>query len=167
MANKTVSSQPATPAPPAVTKPAPADPVEVAGRLRLSVTRLARILRHQDAGGLVPTLSAALATIDREGPLTLGALRNGSTWRRRASPRPSSSWRRWATSSAARTRPTEGSRGAVITPAGHRHVMQNRSRRTAWLATRLQDLSPDDIERLAAAADVLDRLIALPPGEHP
>ena len=54
--------------------PKTADPVEVAGRLRLSVTRLARILRHQDAGGLVPTLSSALATIDREGPLTLGTL---------------------------------------------------------------------------------------------
>src|ERR1700712_644806 len=50
------------------------DPFELAGRLRLSVTRLARILRHQDAGTLAPTLSAALATVDREGPLTLGDL---------------------------------------------------------------------------------------------
>jgi DNA-binding MarR family transcriptional regulator len=50
------------------------DPVEVAGRLRLSTTRLARILRQQDQLGLTPTMTAALATIGREGPLTLGAL---------------------------------------------------------------------------------------------
>jgi len=55
-------------------KKAGPDPVELAGRLRLSVTRLARILRHQDAGTLAPTLSAALATVDRDGPLTRGDL---------------------------------------------------------------------------------------------
>jgi hypothetical protein len=37
--------------------------------------------------------------------------------------------------------------------------MQNRSRRTAWLATRLQERSADEIQRLAAAAEVLERLV--------
>src|SRR5215212_9457980 len=56
-------------------EPAPTlDPAEVAGRLRLPVTRLARILRQQDQLGLTPTMTAALATIGREGPLTLGTL---------------------------------------------------------------------------------------------
>jgi DNA-binding MarR family transcriptional regulator len=50
------------------------DPVEVAGRLRMSAFRLTRLLRQQDTEGLAPTLSAALATINREGPLTLGEL---------------------------------------------------------------------------------------------
>src|SRR5258705_2375959 len=51
-----------------------ADPVEVADRLRLSAFRLTRLLRQQDTEGLAPTLSAALATVEREGPLTLGEL---------------------------------------------------------------------------------------------
>src|SRR5947208_1760615 len=52
----------------------PVDPVDVAGRLRLGVTRLARILRQQDSASLGPTLSSALATVNHEGPLTLGDL---------------------------------------------------------------------------------------------
>ena len=51
-----------------------ADADEVAGRLRVSVTRLARLLRHQDESGLTPTLRASLVTIERHGPLTLGEL---------------------------------------------------------------------------------------------
>src|SRR4051812_41879678 len=51
-----------------------ADPVEVAGHLRMSVARLARLLRQQDESGLSAPLTAALATISREGPLTLGQL---------------------------------------------------------------------------------------------
>src|SRR3954466_14475820 len=43
---------------------------DLAGRLRLAVTRTARRLRQEAGGGLSPTLSAALATVDRHGPLT-------------------------------------------------------------------------------------------------
>jgi len=144
----------------------PADPVEVAGRLRLSVTRLARILRHQDAGGLVPTLSSALATIDREGPLTLGTL---AVREHVAPPSITKAVVKLEAMGFVERRTDDTDRRvsrAAITPAGHRHVMQNRTRRTAWLATRLQELSADDVERLAAAAEVLERLIALPPGDR-
>jgi len=48
--------------------------VEVAGALRLATRRLVRRLRQNDPSGLSPTLAAALATISREGPMTLGAL---------------------------------------------------------------------------------------------
>ena len=47
---------------------------EIAARLRLSATRLARILRQQADSGLTPSQLTALATVAREGPLTLGAL---------------------------------------------------------------------------------------------
>src|ERR1700722_9770370 len=63
--------------PPRSAQPAPrptADATEVAGQLRLSVTRLARILRHQDPATLSATLSSALATVHRCGPMTLGEL---------------------------------------------------------------------------------------------
>ena len=143
-----------------------ADPFELAGRLRLSVTRLARILRHQDAASLAPTLSAALATVDREGSLTLGdlALREHV-----APPSMSKAVDKLVGMEFVERRVDETDRRVAqvhITAAGHRHVMKNRSRRTAWLATRLQELSAQDVERLAAAAEVLERLVEQSPGER-
>src|SRR5688572_31319874 len=41
-----------------------------AARLRLAIVRTARRLRQEAGGELSPTLNAALATIDRHGPLT-------------------------------------------------------------------------------------------------
>ena len=61
-----------TSSPPAPT-PAQADE-ELAARLRLSATRLARRLRQEADAGLTPSQLSALAVIEREGPLTLGAL---------------------------------------------------------------------------------------------
>src|SRR5947209_19723082 len=42
----------------------------LASRLRLAVTRTARRLRQEAGGGLSPTLTAALASIESHGPLT-------------------------------------------------------------------------------------------------
>ena len=120
------------------------DPVEVAGRLRLSTTRLARILRQQDQLGLTPTMTAALATIGREGPLTLGAL-----------------------AASEQVSPPTITR-VELSAAGRKQLDTGRTRRTAWLATRLRDLPPEDFERLAEAADVLERLTSAPdPGPGP
>src|SRR5664279_373405 len=47
---------------------------EIAGRLRLSATRLARRLRQEAHTGLSPSQLSALAAVERHGPLTLGAL---------------------------------------------------------------------------------------------
>ena len=47
---------------------------DLAHSLRLSVARLARKLRQQDANGLGPTLTSALASINRHGELTHGEL---------------------------------------------------------------------------------------------
>ena len=58
---------------PPAPRPAPAEE-ELAARLRLSATRLARRLRQEADAGLTPSQLSALAVIDRQGPLTLGAL---------------------------------------------------------------------------------------------
>src|SRR5215813_9179790 len=50
------------------------DPVAVAVRLRQSTFRLARLLRQQDDSGYAPAMITALAVVERQGPLTLGAL---------------------------------------------------------------------------------------------
>src|SRR2546423_1826709 len=47
---------------------------EIAARLRLSATRLARRLRQESGAGLSPSQQSALAVIANHGPLTLGSL---------------------------------------------------------------------------------------------
>src|SRR5215212_11432385 len=42
----------------------------LASRLRLAVARTARRLRQEAGGGLSPTLTAALASVENHGPLT-------------------------------------------------------------------------------------------------
>src|SRR3954447_13531511 len=50
------------------------DVATLAARLRLSSTRLARELRRQADAGLSPSQLSALVSIERHGPMTLGAL---------------------------------------------------------------------------------------------
>jgi DNA-binding MarR family transcriptional regulator len=46
----------------------------------------------------------------------------------------------------------------AISPEGQRQLDASRTRRTAWLATRLADMSADDLARLAAILPILDAL---------
>ena len=48
--------------------------------------------------------------------------------------------------------------GLTLTDAGRRLLRRVRSRRTAWLATRLGDLSPDELAAIDAAIEPLSRL---------
>jgi DNA-binding MarR family transcriptional regulator len=134
------------------------DSVALAGQLRLSITRLARILRQQDAGSLGPTMSSALATITHEGPLTLGELAS----REHVAP-PSITKvvdQLEAKGLVHRIQDSSDRRVTRVetTVAGRRHMAETRSRRAAWLAVRLDDLSPEDLERLWSASEVLARL---------
>ena len=43
---------------------------DLSPRLRLAITRMARRLRQEADAGLSPSLTAALATLERHGPLT-------------------------------------------------------------------------------------------------
>ena len=49
-------------------------PYELAARLRVSVWRLARRMRHASAPEITPTLHAALFCVERHGPMTAGQL---------------------------------------------------------------------------------------------
>lgn len=148
-----------------MTKGAPAaapndvDAAEMAARLRLSTTRLARRLRQEAGAGLTSSQLSALAVVDHHGPLTLGALadhegvappsitkvvarleadglviRHADTVDRRVS------------------RVTISERGAAL-------LAESRRRKTAWLTSRIAGLGPDERRRLAAALDVLDHLV--------
>jgi DNA-binding MarR family transcriptional regulator len=131
-------------------------------RLRLSVTRLARLLRQQDRAGLTPTLTATLATIAREGPLTLGEL---ATQEQVAPPTVTKLVARLEAAGLIerRTDPHDGRvRTVQLTTSGRRQLDSIRRRRNAWLQARVESLSDAERDALVAAVDVLDRLVAVP-----
>ena len=133
---------------------------ELAGRLRLAVTRLARQLRQTSDTDLSPTQGAVLATVGTSGPLTLGEL---AELEKVASP---------TITKVIGLLHEKGLVDKIIDPADRRFVRvqltaegeallaRTRARKTAWLARQLQDLSPDEVERLVAATDVLEHLTA-------
>ena len=132
--------------------------VEIAASLRLSATRLARRLRQESDAGLTPSQLSALAAIQNEGPLTLGALADHE---RVAPPTVT----RVVTKLEAdglvhRTADADDRRVARVTTtdAGDDLLAELRKRKTAWLTARLAELDDDQRQRLAAALDVLELL---------
>src|SRR5437667_5425316 len=51
-----------------------AEPAALAARLRVAGWRFARRMRRESAPGISPTLSAALHTVETQGPITAGQL---------------------------------------------------------------------------------------------
>ena len=133
---------------------------EVAGHLRLSVTRLNRVLRQQADLGLTPTRLAHLATINRVGPLSLGDL---SALEHVAPPTVTKVINDLERRGLVQRLPDTADRRitrVAVTDEGRRTIEAIRSRKDLWLAVRLRDLPPEDFERLAAAVEVLERLTA-------
>jgi DNA-binding MarR family transcriptional regulator len=138
------------------------EPVEIAGRLRVSVTRLARLMRQQEESGLTPTLRAALATVSRHGPLTLGEL---AAHEQVTKPTTTNIVTKLEALGLVARRPDTTDRRVCwveVTAQGRRQLEVHRERRTEWLASRLRDLPPDELARLAAALDALDAVSARP-----
>jgi DNA-binding MarR family transcriptional regulator len=139
------------------------DATEIAGKLRFSVTRLARLLRQQDQTGFTPTTLAALATINREGPLTLGEL---AAAEQVAPPTITKAVGKLeAAGFVSREQDATDRRvhWVQITEEGHRQLEASRSRRTAWLATRLRQFDPEELARLGDVTDLLERLTTAEP----
>ena len=139
------------------------DTAELAGRLRLVVTRLARLMRQQTDSGLSPTLLAALATVEAAGPLTLGDL---AIREQVAPPTITRAVGGLEEQGLVTRRADDNDRRIVhvaITSEGRRLLDHTRTRKNAWLARRLRALDPEDRARLAAAVDALERLTDAPP----
>jgi DNA-binding MarR family transcriptional regulator len=130
----------------------------LAGRLRLSATRLARILRRQADIGLSPSQLTALATIDHYGPMTLGAL---AEHERVAPPSITKAVAKLEASGLVQRVPdtTDGRVVRVSTTSeGVALLDESRRRKDQWLAARLAQLDSDQRSRLAGALDVLEEL---------
>lgn len=132
--------------------------VELASRLGMGVTRLQRQLRQQSADVLTLTQLSTLSTIERRGPLTLGAL---AACEKVAPPTITRVVAKLEAHGHVKKVVDVSDRRVTrveATTAGSRHLAAVRRRRNAWLATRLAALDADERSRLAAALEVIERL---------
>ena len=154
---------PTTTATASTTPAAPAETSEeIAGRLRLSATRLARKLRQEAQTGLTPSQLSALAAVDRHGPVTLGAL---ADLEQVAPPSVTRVVAKLETDGLLTRRPDPADRRVtkvVVTQKGRNLLGASRRRKTEWLTTRLEDLGDEQRARLADALDTLDALTTEP-----
>ncbi len=132
---------------------------ELASRLRLVVTRLARRLRTQLPGELSPSQLATLASVERLGPLTLGELSSAERVKPPTMTKIVSCLEEQGLVSRTVDRSDRRVARVEATPEGLRFLDQSRRQKDAYLAERLRSLSPDDRAALERAAVVLERLL--------
>lgn len=135
---------------------------ELADRLGMASVRLARLLRQQDEGALTPTMRAALGSISRDGPLTLGEL---ATIEQVAPPTITKVVGKLEDALLVEREVDPDDRRICrvsLSAAGTAWLDADRKRRTRWLTEQVQQLDIDDINRLAAAVEIIEGLTASP-----
>lgn len=131
----------------------------LAAHLRVAVARTARRLRQEAGGGLSPTMQAALATIDRHGPLTPSELAARERVQRPTVTRLIAKLEEDGL--VARTADPVDRRSFLIalTPEGSALLAELRTRKDAFLAERLRRLPAEDRAALRRAAELLEGLL--------
>lgn len=133
---------------------------DTASRLRDAVVRTSRALRQEAAAetGLTPTATAALATISRSGPLTPSELAALERVKRPTMTRTLGCLEREGLIERTPD-PADGRSFLVaLNDAGRERLARLRRRKSAYLARRLRRLDPGEIEVLARAAELLERM---------
>jgi DNA-binding MarR family transcriptional regulator len=120
---------------------------------------MARRLRQESGSDLGPSQLAALATLERHGPLTPSELAERERIRRPGATRIIA--RLAEAGLVERLRDPADGRSAIVSIGneGRSLLRRLRRRKTAYLATRIRDLSEADRRTLARAAEVLERLL--------
>jgi DNA-binding MarR family transcriptional regulator len=127
-------------------------------QLRLAVLRLSRRLRQQTAGDVTASQLSALLTVAEHGELSLGEL---AGIERIAPPSMTRIAARLEEQGLLERRVDVADRRVarvVISPGGEALLAENRTRRDAFLAARLQGLTEEERTVLAAAIPLLERL---------
>jgi DNA-binding MarR family transcriptional regulator len=132
-----------------------------AAKLRMAIVRTSRRLRQEAASetaGLTPTSVAALATIDRHGPLTPSEVARIERVKRPTVTRTLACLEREGLIE--RTPDPVDGRSALVAvnAAGRERLRRLRGRKNAYLARRMRDLPAADVETLERAAEILDRM---------
>jgi len=141
----------------------PTDPAERASRLRLAITRTARRLRQEAGSELGPASLAALAVIERAGPLTPSELAHHERIQR---PTATRILTRLAEDGliARADDPSDGRSSIVtVTPEGRALLRKLRRRKNAYLAQRMRELPDEDVATLERAAEILERVLEQEP----
>jgi DNA-binding MarR family transcriptional regulator len=134
-------------------------PGDLAARLRLSITRTARRLRQEAGGDLSPSQTAALATVERHGPLTPSELAAAERIQRPTATRILGKLEEAGLVVRAAD-PADGRSSLVtVTDDGRALMRRVRTRKDAYLARRLARLDAEEMETLAGAAKILERLL--------
>ena len=138
-----------------------ADPLDVANQLRPVLLQLNRYLRREvHTLGVTASQASFLAAIHGNPGIGVGELAA-----REAMSAPAVSGhldKLEAAGLIARERASEGDRrrvGLRVTPAGKRVLLEVRSRRTAWLVSRMRALTDDDLAAIDAAVAPMRRLL--------
>ncbi|HEY6730566.1 MAG TPA: MarR family transcriptional regulator [Solirubrobacterales bacterium] len=134
---------------------------ERAAHLRIAIVRTARRLRQEAAAetsGLTPTSVAALATIERHGPMTPSEIAKVERVKRPTITRTLGCLEREGLIDRAPD-PADGRSSLVsVNGAGRERLRRLRGRKNAYLARRMRDLSAEEVETLERAAEILDRM---------
>jgi DNA-binding MarR family transcriptional regulator len=132
---------------------------DLAVRLRLAIARTARRLRQEAGEELSPSQTAALATIDRHGPLTPSEVAVRERIQRPTVTRIIA--RLEARGLVQRARDPQDGRSSLValTPAGRELLARGRTRKDAYLARRLRELDAEERATLQRAAAILERLL--------
>jgi DNA-binding MarR family transcriptional regulator len=135
---------------------------DAAAQLRLGIVRTARRLRQEaaaEASGLTPTSTAALATIERHGPLTPSELAELERVKRPTVTRTLGCLEREGL--VERTPdPSDGRSSLVsVNTAGRERLRRLRGRKNAYLAKRMRDLPDEDVAALERAAEILEQML--------
>jgi DNA-binding MarR family transcriptional regulator len=137
-----------------------AEVTAIADELRPTLLRLARELRREARiAGVSPEQVAILVSIKHAPGVTAGELAANE---RVSAPAMSKLVSRLERDGlVARTQSVADRRraGLTLTEEGQRALRRVRSRRTAWLATRLGALDPEQLDALAAAVGPLTQLV--------
>ena len=135
---------------------------DAAVQLRMAIVRIARRLRQEAAAettGLTPTSVAALATIERHGPLTPSEIAEIERVKRPTITRTLACLEREGLIDRAPD-PADGRSALVsINGAGRERLRRLRGRKNAYLARRMQGLAPADLEALDRAAAILEGML--------
>src|SRR5215212_3435594 len=132
----------------------------LSAHLRVVIARTARRLRQESGVDLSPSLTAALGTIERRGPLTPSELATCERIQRPTATRVVARLEE-AGLVARAADPTDGRSSLVsMTPEGRALLRRLRANKDAFLARRLETLDPEDRAALERAADILERVLA-------
>jgi DNA-binding MarR family transcriptional regulator len=131
---------------------------ELASRLRFALVPVVRRLRQQNGPDLSASQASALGSISKHGPLTVGEL---ADLERVSSPM-ITKIAKGLEEAGLVTRSADPTDRRItrlaLTAEGKRRLQRNRTRKDAWLATRLRHLDPEDVRAVEAIIPVLERI---------